>query len=398
MTETRTFQKTHPWISFQLDLPRDDYKLWFQLGEVQAKCEQMSGVPLLPDVADELHSVFLAKGALATTAIEGNTLSEEEALQLIKGNLDLPPSKEYLGQEIQNIIDVCDMLFDNVFNSEDAVALSTDRIKEINASVLKGLPPKEDVHPGMIRERDFGVGSYKGAPPLDCEYLLRTLCNWLNEKSPYDEENYIVALGILKAIVAHLYIAWIHPFGDGNGRTARLVEFQLLLSCGVPSAAAHLLSNHYNLTREEYYRQLDMSSKTNGDIIPFIKYALEGFVDGLNEQILTFKFHQLEAHWINYVHSLFRNKVSSTDIRRRQLVVDLTKATEPVPIVHLRYISPRIAEAYAGKTDRTIRRDVNALEKMGLIRRSYEGVETNRELMSAFLSPVIPRGRTRDSS
>ena len=119
MTETRTFPKTHPWISFQLDLPRDDYKLWFQLGEVQAKCEQMSGVPLLPDVADELHSVFLAKGALATTAIEGNTLSEEEALQLIKGNLDLPPSKEYLGQEIQNIIDVCDMLFENVINSED---------------------------------------------------------------------------------------------------------------------------------------------------------------------------------------------------------------------------------------------------------------------------------------
>lgn len=54
---------------------------------------------------------------------------------------------------------------------------------------------------------------------------------------------------IFKAVVAHLYLAWIHPVGDGNGRTARLVEFQILLSSGVPSPAAHLLSNHYNQTR-----------------------------------------------------------------------------------------------------------------------------------------------------
>ena len=49
-----------------------------------------------------------------------------------------------------------------------------------------------------------------------------------------------MAEGILKATLAHLYIAWIHPFGDGNGRTARLVEFMLLSRAGVPSPSAHL--------------------------------------------------------------------------------------------------------------------------------------------------------------
>ena len=104
MSETRTYHKTHPWINFQLDLRRVDYTLWLQLGEVQAKCEQVSGIPLLPDVKEHLLEVFLAKGASATTAIEGNTLSEEEALELIRGELELPPSKEYLGQEIRNIV------------------------------------------------------------------------------------------------------------------------------------------------------------------------------------------------------------------------------------------------------------------------------------------------------
>ena len=396
MSETRTFHKTHPWINFQLDLRRVDYTLWLQLGEVQAKCEQVAGIPLLPDVEEYLLEVYLAKGASATTAIEGNTLSEEEALELIKGKLDLPPSKEYLGQEIRNIVDACNHIADSA-RSGDLTKVSVQWIKEQNALVQRTLPLKEDVFPGAIRRIDVGVGRYRGAPPQDCEYLLWELCRWLNSENFLPDENRWIAFGILKAIIAHLYVAWIHPFGDGNGRTARLVEFQLLLSCGVPAVAAHLLSNHYNMTRAEYFRQLDMSGKSGGDIFPFIKYALQGLIEGLNEQILTIEKHQLEVHWFNFVHETFRNKVSVTNTRRRQLAVDLTDAPNPVPIADLRYISPKIAEAYAGKTDKAIRRDVNALERMGLIRRSNEGVEINRERMMAFLSPVLARGQTGSS-
>lgn len=397
MAETRTYQETHPWLTFQLDLRRLDYTLWFQLGEVQAKCEQVAGVPLLPDVEEYLHQVFLAKGALATTAIEGNTLSEKDALDLVRGELELPPSKEYLGKEISNIVNVCNDIPEGIISGE-LFELTVDRIVELNALVLHDLPLNEGVSPGVIRDYDVGVGRYRGAPHQDCEYLLAKLCTWLNVESLLPDEELKIASGVLKAIVAHLYLAWIHPFGDGNGRTARLVEFQLLLLSGVPTAAAHLLSNHYNLTRTEYYRQLDLASKSGGDVIPFIQYALQGLGDGLDEQLQTIRAQQFHVFWMNHVHSSFRQKGTPTDLRRRQLVVDLSEETEPVPIVQLRYVSPRIAEAYAGKTDRTIRRDVNALERMNLIRRSFEGVEINRELMSAFPSPVIAREQTKDSS
>ncbi len=397
MSETRTYHKTHPWINYQLDLRRVDYTLWFQLGEVQAKCEQVAGIPLLPDVEEHLLEVFLAKGASATTAIEGNTLSEEEALELIRGELELPPSKEYLGQEIRNIVNACGKIAEGVL-SGNLRKLSVQWIEELNALVQRALPLKEDVFPDVIRRHDVGVGRYRGAPPQDCEYLLTELCRWLNSESFLLDENRKFAFGILKAIIAHLYVAWIHPFGDGNGRTARLVEFQLLLSSGVPSVAAHLLSNHYNMTCDEYYRQLYLSGRSGGEVFPFIKYALQGLIEGLNEQILTIEKHQLEVHWINYVHETFRDKRSVADTRRRQLTAHLTDAPNPVPIADLRNISPKIAEAYAGKTNRTIRRDVNVLESMDLIRRSFEGVEINRELMSAFLSPVIAREQTKDSS
>ena len=179
MSETKTFPKKHNWLNFQLDLRRVDYTLWFQLGEVQAKCEQVTGVPLLPEVEEHLIQVFLAKGASATTAIEGNTLSEEEALELIRGELELPPSREYLGQEIRNIVNACNVIADGVL-SGDPARMTVAGIKELNALVLHNLPLNEDVLPDVIRRHDVGVGRYRGAPPQDCEYLLNELCNWLN--------------------------------------------------------------------------------------------------------------------------------------------------------------------------------------------------------------------------
>ena len=71
---------------------------------------------------------------------------------------------------------------------------------------------------------------------------------------------------VIQAIVAHVYIAMIHPFGDGNGRTARLIEFYILLRAGLPDMASHILSNHYNDTRQEYYRRLDQMRPGEGAV------------------------------------------------------------------------------------------------------------------------------------
>jgi len=50
-------------------------------------------------------------------------------------------------------------------------------------------------------------------------------------------------------------------------------------------AETHLLSNHYNQTRTEYYRQPRDASRGDGDTLPFLSYALQGFVDGLRQQL-----------------------------------------------------------------------------------------------------------------
>lgn len=390
-----TYRRSHPWITFELDLRRASHKVWLLLGEAQSKSEHLSSVPLLPVVAKQFHQLFLAKGVLATTAIEGNTLTEKEVMQHLEGKLELPPSKEYLRQEIANILGACNEIGERVL-SKNSTDLSVDLIRSFNRQVLDRLPQPEEVTPGEIRKHSVGVGQYRGAPPEECHHLLQRLCDWLNHGfAPPD--GYHIAFGLLQAIVAHLYLAWIHPFADGNGRTARLIEFQILLSAGVPTVAAHLLSNHYNQTRAEYYRQLDHAHKSGGDAFPFITYALQGFVDGLREQLHLVKKQQLAVHWINYVHDRFRDQDTPANTRRRRLAIDLSIQSDPVPMAQVRHVTPRIAEAYAGKTDKTIKRDLNVLEEKGLIVRTIHGIRARRETILAFVPTARHQSRSHES-
>lgn len=391
--EKRKYESTHPWINFKMNTREFDFKLWMLLGEAQSKCEHIAGTPLKPEIAEELHRVYLFKGASATTAIEGNTLSEEDARAYVEKKIDLPPSKKYLGKEIENIVDAFNFIIDHVGKGKADLIKSED-IHHYNRETLKNLelPGEIKITPGKIRKYSVHVATYRGAPPEDCEFLLQKTCDWLNDKSFTLGEEYRIASGILKAIVAHIYIAWIHPYGDGNGRTARLLEFQILLEAGVPSPAAHLLSNHYNQTRSEYYRQLDMAGRS-GDIVPFIKYALRGFVDGLASQLTTIRGQILEGTWINYVHECFKNKNGPAQERRRHLILDLSKQAEPVPLSRLNYISPRIAESYARANPKTIYNDVKELISEGLMVQGEKGCEANSKIIRAFL----PLKKTRKS-
>lgn len=177
----RTFKETHPWIKFDFDLKKADSGLWLALGEADSKCEHIAGVPLRPQTAKELLTLYLARGIRATTAIEGNTLSEAEVLSRIEGKKVLPPSKEYLGIEIDNILRVYNRMVEGIIQKKIGLP-DAETICSFNREVLKDLQLQKDVVPGTIRKHGVGVGLYRGAPQEDCEYLLERLCEWIRSK------------------------------------------------------------------------------------------------------------------------------------------------------------------------------------------------------------------------
>ena len=387
----RRYEETHRHLSFTADLSHASPRLWIALGECQSKCEHIARVPLRPDTAERLNLRYIAKGALATTAIEGNTLSEEEVLQHLEGRLSLPPSRQYLSREIDNIVSACNAILADLAKGSRA-PLTVGLVKALNSQVLRGLQLGSDVEPGAIGQHAVLVGRDRGAPAQDCEYLLDRLCTWLSgdEFLPPSPDPAIV-YALVKAVIAHLYIAWIHPFADGNGRTARLLEFAILVGAGVPAASTHLLSNHYNLTRTAYYRELDRAGRADGGVLPFLEYAVEGFRDGLREQLETVWQQQHDVIWRNYVHEYFRDREhTAAGVRRRRLVLDLSRCAGPVPPFKLRELSPRLAEAYVNRGERTMARDISFLLASNLIVRAKGGYLANRDLIRAFMTPRAP--------
>jgi Fic family protein len=385
-----TYQQSHPWLNFRVDLSRASWEFWIFAGEALSKCEHLAGVPLGPDAAGELMKIYLAKGALATTAIEGNTLTEDEVRQRIDGTLKLPPSKEYLGIEIDNIVTASNQILQNC-QMGSASNLTPETICDFNRLVLKGLELEEHIEPGKLRGYSVGVADYRGAPAADLRELLVRLCKWLAEPwldhlRSIRRRDQIRLESILKAVIAHLYLAWIHPFGDGNGRTGRLVELSILANAGIPFPAAHLLSNHYKETRAVYYRQLSHASKSGGDVIPFCVYAIQGFVDQLRSQIAFIRQQQLTLFWQNHVHQTLGD--SETARRRRYLVLDLAKSIEPVQKSKLTDISVRVLRHYMDKNEKTLTRDLQELERLKLIIKTEDGYKANMDIVLAYLPPA----------
>lgn len=378
---------THTWISFKVRLDTMHPRLWVLLGECASKINHMHGTPLMPAVAERLRHAYIARGVMSTAAIEGNTLSEEQVELRIAGKLDLPPSQEYLGREIDNLQRAYDRIAEGINDTMRKDILEED-IVEFNEIILDGLELDEDVEAGQYAIRPHGVGRYRAPSPEAIRKLMPQFIAWINGEQWYAEVGNPLAIQILRAMIAHLYIAWIHPFGDGNGRTARMVEADILARCGVPAISYHLLSTHYNRTRNEYYRVLAETSATrDGNPLAFVAYALQGLADGLRNQISDVKAQHRVVVWRDFVHDTLRGDTPKFH-RLRRLAIDLADQSEPVPRDELWLISRRVAASYQGKTPKTVTRDIGELQRKKLIVRRGSGYLANLQLLQQFVSPA----------
>jgi Fic family protein len=356
------------------------------LGQCYAYINSMLNIPIRPDSRRRLHFVSMNKGALATTAIEGNTLTEEDLAQIQSGK-DLEPSRKYQQREVQNVLAAFDTILNELVNKKNPEIVSPELIRRFNKMVGENIGVAFGGNPGRFRRNNVVVGVVYRPPSFELvEEYVQKLCEWLAREFHYKQgQNFDEA--VLEAIVSHVYIEWIHPFGDGNGRTGRLLEFYILMRAGVPSIASHILSNHYNKTRTMYYRQLQHASET-GDLSLFILYALEGFRDGLESTVAVIHKEQTELTWNNYVNDIIENmrnegKTQKTLRRLRQLMYAFP-AEAFLRIEEIMVLLPKITEAYRGLTPMTLRRDLALLVSKELLKTEKSKYRANYEQLHSF--------------
>jgi len=341
----------------------------YELGQCHAIILAICQMPLRPEDHDRLLGVSLVKGAQATTAIEGNTLTAGEIERVAAGE-SLPPSKEYQEIEVRNILEAMNGVLKEVATDNKGQPISTDLILRLHRMIGKDLGPHFDAVPGRFRTDNRIVGPYRCPDPDFVPSLVDHLCEWLAREFLFHTGDQPFSDAVVQAIVTHVYVEWIHPFGDGNGRTGRLLEFYILLRAGTPDIGSHILANFYNNTRPEYYRQLEQAAKTQ-NLTSFIDYAVRGFRDGLMETLEAIQVGQFETAWRSFIYDRFaQRRYTKKNVfkRRRELMLNFPVGQD-LTLDDIALLTPTLARSYAQLSERTLLRDLDVLRQMELVKK-----------------------------
>ncbi|GCB81358.1 protein adenylyltransferase FICD isoform X2 [Scyliorhinus torazame] len=188
-----------------------------------------------------------------TVAIEGNTLTLSEIRHIIETRYAVPGKSLIEQNEVIGVDAAMKYLNKSLVSRIGSVNI--DDILQIHKRVLGYVDP---VEAGRFRTNQVFVGHHIPPHPRDVERQMQELVEWLNS------EEAMSLHPVEFAALAHYKLVYIHPFVDGNGRTARLLMNLILMQAGYPPVTIR------KEQRAEYYSALDLANE--GDVRPFIRF------------------------------------------------------------------------------------------------------------------------------
>ncbi|MBW2735339.1 MAG: Fic family protein [Deltaproteobacteria bacterium] len=215
--------------------------------------------PLSPEQAENLQQVFDTEYTYDSNRIEGNTLTlQETALVLEKGvTIGGKPLKEHL--EVINHQEAIGYIRD-IVNKD--VELDERALKDIHAIILKSIDRK---NAGAYRRIGVMIRGSKHRPP-EPHMVAELMDNYF----AFYRQNNETMHPVLLAADMHEKLVTIHPFVDGNGRSARMLMNLILLQQGYP--VANISSERDE--RQDYYTALE-AVQTGGSIDHFHRVVLK---------------------------------------------------------------------------------------------------------------------------
>lgn len=240
---------------------------------------------LTPDVLQHILQYFKIKNIHYSNAIEGNVLDYGETQLVVERGLTITgkPLKDSL--EARNLGHAMDFFKDLVL--QDMIPITATDIRQVHQIILTDI---DDRNAGKYRDVDVEItGSEFTQPP---HYKIMTemdeFCRWLTQVTSYDKTRPIID-PIIAAAVAHAWFVYIHPFVDGNGRTARILMNIVLIRYGYPIAV--ITKND----RQRYYEALEKSQAS--DLTPFISLLCDTVSESLDEYEKAVVEHQETVEW-----------------------------------------------------------------------------------------------------
>jgi Fic family protein len=232
---------------------------------IASKPNSTASAPCRPSVVAELKSRFDVRFTYNSNAIEGNTLTQNETEMVVRSGITIAghPLVEHL-EAIGHAqaIDYLEAL-------AGEAAMSEREIRELHSLILRSIDPR---NAGVYRSIDVKAAGTDYEYPS--HFLVRELMagfhQWLQASNNLHP--------IERAAQAHLEFVAIHPFADGNGRTARLLMNLLLLRAGYSIA---IIAN----TQRQAYIDAIVLHQTGGESEAFTRLVAQSVQETMIESL-----------------------------------------------------------------------------------------------------------------
>lgn len=253
---------------------------------------------ILPQQELRLRRQAVIRMTHHSTEIEGNQLNmgQVEAL-FAKKKVDAPDRDIYEVKNYLNALKYIEKIVSKHKPIDEKIILKIHRLV-----TDKTLAPQFSgaYRPGPIYvvRRRLGMPQeilYTGPDAKQVPKLMTKFVNWLKESEKKEISP------VLVAAIAHLEIAAIHPFNDGNGRTARALATLVLWAQGYDFRRLFALEDYYNTNRQDYYKAINVGKsydERRTDITSWLEYFVKGFkkeIDNVKNKILSLSAHAIDG-------------------------------------------------------------------------------------------------------
>jgi len=266
-------------------------KIVNSLIKISTAREVILNSPFIPKWEVTLRREAIIGKAHSSTAIEGNRLSLEQVSDLAHGREIMASRKDK--QEVLNYLSVL----------EDLKKLTEGkRITENDILTIHGMLTKDtlenDSDCGKYRDRYVVVGNRLTgeiifSPPAnkDVPNFIKALIEWWDSDKAKELDS------VIEAGIAHYEFVRIHPFVDGNGRTARVLATLILYLRGFDAKQFFCLDDYYDSDRQAYYRALQSVNQETLDLTMWLEYFVEGVnvsIDAVKEKVIRLSSERLK--------------------------------------------------------------------------------------------------------
>ncbi len=248
----------------------------------------LGAVRLRDDWIETLRREVQVEDALASVQIEGSSLTLERAFELADGmsqdaESELPDAEREFINYLQSFEAI-----DALHNDREAV-LSKGDLLNLHQLLVDGVRGSHKMA-GQFRREDVAVGDVIAGhktvhhqPPhwATIENHVQELLEWVQAGKAKNKAGGMDDAWLHPAIIAgitHHRLAWIHPFLDGNGRTARMFTTLILFQRGYDFKYLFNLSEYYNKDRDRYYEALRSADRTE-DYTVWLEYFMGGLAN-----------------------------------------------------------------------------------------------------------------------